>query len=79
MAVRQRGSQKANSQSQASTGCALPRGLALAAKGVGRHCGERGGEVGEGSIGLAVSVIGSVRCVTLRAAKRSEQNQEKND
>lgn len=35
--VWQCGSQKANSQSQASTGCALPRGLALAAKGVGRQ------------------------------------------
>lgn len=78
VAVRQRGSQKANSQSQASTGCALPRGLALAAKGAGRQWGKRGA-VGEGSIGLAVSVIGSVGCVTLRAAKRSERNQEKND
>lgn len=47
--VWQRGSQKANSQSQASTGCALPRGLALAAKGVGRQCREvEGRSVGGG-------------------------------
>lgn len=51
------------------SGC---QGRRLAVKGGGEECGR-------GTIGLAVSVIGSVGCVTLRAAKRSERNQEKNE